>query len=453
MPRWAQWTSFALSALAFIVAVLPRTYQEALTAGASFRLFPFPKLLRFPFFWLGLIYFAVIAIQMLNPAWTYVTNGRSWWVQSLDHIAWLPHGVANMPFRPMNAWRTLLIHGSVWLLVCALWIGLTRRRSARLLLYTIALNGVALAVVAILQRLTGARELLWFWSPGTNYFVASFIYKNHAGAFLLLIVALLLGFAWWHTDRAAARMRRSHPGMVFLFLSLLALGALLFSYALATTALGVALCIILGLIYLVRSAFRAQGGPPRIVSLLTGLLCAGFLALCAYSLNIERVWRTFERLSKEDYNVSVVHRQLAAHATFDMGRDSLWFGHGLGGFRYVFPWYQQHYPEIYRDHRKRRLYWEHTHNDYAEFFAEAGAVGLTLLGAGMIVLIVGTRRSGLFATAAYPVMLGGPLVVAVYAAVDFPTHNPAVLGTGAAILVLVFRWSVLERQSRLRVKT
>jgi O-antigen ligase len=350
----------------------------------------------------------------------------------------------------MNAWRTLMIHGGIWLAVCALWIGITRRRSAQVLLVAIAINGVALAVVAILQRLTESDRLLFFWSAPTPYFVASFIYKNHAGAYLNLILALCLGLAWWHADRAEQRMAKSHPGLLFLFLAVFVAVALLFTYAVAATALGVAFVLTVAIGYVTLRIFHAKhGGSSRSATLLTGGLCAVFLGLCAYSLNIEKVSRKFGRVSDEEYTSSITYRQLATKATFDMGRDELWLGHGIGGYRYVFPRFQQAYPEIFTS-RKRRLYWEHAHNDYVEYFAESGVLGLGLLALGSVFVIVGLRRAGVFSQPPGLIVAGGPLLVVVYAAADFPTHNPAVLTTACAILVLTTRWVGLDRPKHAR---
>lgn len=457
MLWWSQWVAFAISSLAFLVAVLPRDYTDAHTAAASFRLYPSSRLIRFPVFWLGLAYFAIIAIQMANPAWEYVTNGRSWWLQSVEHIAWLPHGVADTPFRPMNAWRTLLIHGGVWLLVCALWIGLTRRRSARIFLFTVAINGVALAVILILQRLTNSRELLWHWPAPSSYHVATFVYKNHGGAFFAMIAAMCAGFAWWHANRASRRLTKSHPGLLYVFLSIIVFIGLLFTYARASTAIGLAFLLIVGACYVVHVIFRPQGGPPPIIAAITALVCAGFIALCAWSLNVEKVWSRFERLFEEDKTLSIEHRRLAAIASIDMGNDSRWFGHGFSSYRYVFPWYQRNYPEIYskpvwvkKQRTERRVFWEHAHNDYAEFYAEGGWTGILLAATLLTCIGVSIRRSAIFSRPALLVFLGAPLLVAIAAFADFPFHNPAILLTAATVLAVTLRWAALERQAQLR---
>src|SRR5690606_38073474 len=115
------------------------------------------------------------------------------------------------------------------------------------------------------------------------------------------------------------------------------------TYARAATALGAVLIVLIGLAYGLRALFRRSGGPPRIVTAITALLAAGFVALGAATVNTETAWKKFERLFKEDEFVSITSRKLAAQATFDMAEASLAFGHGVGGYRYLFPLYQQRY--------------------------------------------------------------------------------------------------------------
>src|SRR5258708_28936293 len=53
MRAWAQISSLALAAIGFAVALMPRNYTEEDTGSNSFRLIMWPKLVRFPLFWLG----------------------------------------------------------------------------------------------------------------------------------------------------------------------------------------------------------------------------------------------------------------------------------------------------------------------------------------------------------------------------------------------------------------
>lgn len=450
MAYWVQCIGLALAAASFVVALWPRTYFEPGAAGRDFRLILWPRLLRFPLFWIGLIYVAFVAVQALNPAWRFMRSDQGWWIEPIEYVTWLPHGVEGTPLLKMNAWRALTIHSTTWLLVCAIWVGFTRRKSARVLLWTIGISGVTLALLGLLQRLTGSTKMFWAWRPPFEYYFGTFLYKNHAGAYLNLIVATCAGLAWWHAERAHRRLQKSHPGMLLLFLALLTFAAVVFTFSRAAAALGLGLLLILIIGYAVRISFRARGGTPPLVTSLMAVFFVGFLGLAAYSLNIEQVIGRFGRLLQEDQSAAIEYRKLATQAAIDMGQDSPWVGHGVGEFRYVFPRYQYQYPLIFTE-GKRRLYWEFAHNDYAQLFAEAGWFGVSLAAATLIYLLAASVRHGVFSRPAKLALLGGPLVVLLHAAMDFPFGNPAILVTTAALIVVTLRWTELERGRGLTV--
>ncbi len=456
MRPWAQQIAFGLAALAFVLSLIPRTYDDRYHAGGNLRLHMWPKLLRFPVLWLGAAYMILIVIQLLNPAWTYRSSSAGWWLEGKDYIEWLPHGIEGTPFAKMNGWRTLLIQGGAWLLVCALWVGITRRRTARIIATVIALNGLAVALVVILQRLTGAKKLLWLWDAPANYFAAGFVYKNHAGEFLCLILALCAGLAWWRARQAERHLEKSDPGMVWALCGLLVLVGQMFTFARAATALGAAFLVIFLLATGVRTFFRSRGGTPPIVTAATALLGIGLLAVALTQMNTDAVVKKFEKLLKEDQASSVGMRQSATRATMEMADDGLLLGHGAGGFRYIFPQYQQYHPEIWMSQRwdgkkkefvpHRRLYWEYAHNDYAQFLAEMGLIGATLAGLGLVAILIAAWQVNLASQFGLLLMLGGPALVAATAAVDFPIHNPAILFTAAAVCAVTLRWAQLSRR-------
>lgn len=445
MKLWAQQIGFGLAALAFVLSLIPRTYDDRYHAGGDLRLHMGPKLRRFPIFWLGLVYFAIIVIQILNPAWTYRASAAGWWLEGRDYIEWLPHGIEGTPFAKMNGWRTLLIQGGAWLLVCALWVGITRRKTARVILSAIAANGLVLALVVLLQRLIGNDKQLWILPPSSTYFAGPFVYKNHAGEYLCLIVALCVGLAWWHTTKAERELSKSHPGLVYPIGALAVAAGQMLTYARAATAVTVAFLFAVALGFGVKFFFKKRGGTPPLVTAATTLLCVSFLGIALFSLDTEEVWRRFQNLAKADRTLSIEHRQLATKATMDMASESTTFGHGAGSFRFLFPRYQQQYSSIYLE-GPRRLFWEYAHNDYAQFIAEMGLVGAALAMLVVLAIVIATWQVNLVSQFGLLLMLGGPALVAATAAVDFPLHNPAVLLTTAVVCAATLRWAQLSRR-------
>ncbi|MDO8543521.1 MAG: O-antigen ligase domain-containing protein, partial [Opitutaceae bacterium] len=205
MRPWAQWISFGFSVLSFGMALMPRTYTAEHTASNQFRLIMWPKLARFPIFWLGLGLLGYVLTQALNPAWTFQTDGKGWWMASTPHKDWLPTGV-DVPFNRWGPWRMLLIYTAGWLTVCAMWVGFTRRRSVQVFFVTLAVNGLLVAAFGVAQRLFGNGKIYWFYKSVNDSFFSSFVYKNHAGAYLVLALAVTCGLAGWFYMRGLRRL-------------------------------------------------------------------------------------------------------------------------------------------------------------------------------------------------------------------------------------------------------
>lgn len=459
LPWWFGGTTAGsqIAALALGAAVLAAGIQARLSLNAYRAIDLRRRLVRLPICWIALAGLALVLIQLANPAWQFHRGPAGWNLERLNAIPWLPHGVRDAPFAMFNAWRLLLIHGGLWLAVVGLWLGITRRRTARLLLTIVACNGALFALIFLLQRLTGATRMLWIWKPAASYFVGGIVYKNHAGAFFNLCLATCLGLAWWHAAEARRSGRKSHPGVLFAFFGVLIFTAEAFTYARAATALGALLLLLTGAAAIARVVLDARRRPPLPILAVCGVLGAAFLAVCVVSFDLSSVWRRFERLRGEDRLNSVTRRQLAVRATLEMGAASPVFGHGTGSFRFVFPLYQQRYPEIFvrtqgtgPRAKEARLYWEHAHNDYAELWAENGAIGLLLAAAIAACVGVACWRARVFRQPALLIILSGPLLVLLHAAVDFPLQNAAVLMSGGGILVLVLRWAHFENPAYMR---
>lgn len=437
-----QVTSFILSAAAFGFALRARSDAQITFRGRGTVL---GRLLRFPFFWLGVAYATVVVVQGFNPAWQFRAGAGGWNLQGVSHAGWLPQGVRGAPFAMVNVWRVLLIHGSLWLLGCALWLGVTRRRTVRTLLAVVAVNGALVASVFLVQRLTGATRLLWLWDA-PSYFVAGFVYKNHAGAFFNLVLAACLGLAWWHSARAERLAAKSHPGVLFVFLAVLVYAAQLFTYARAATLLSTVILLAAAVAFAIRLFVSPKRHVPIGVLAATMVLGVGFVGVCVVSLDLSRVWERFGRLLHEDVAISVTARELSRQATLDMAQAQPVWGHGTGSFRFVFPLYQQRYPMIFQN--GGRLFWEHAHNDYVELLAENGLAGALAVAALASVAVVALWRARIVTQPALLLALCGPLAVLAHAAVDFPLHNPAVLFTATTVIVVVLRWAQFERAVR-----
>jgi O-antigen ligase len=308
----------------------------------------------------------------------------------------------------------LLIYAAAWLVACAMWIGFTRRRTFQFFFTALVGNGFLLACVGMLQRVKGNGRVLGIFESPTSYFVATLLYKNHAAAYFNILLGLAAGLSFWFYTRNLRRLEKSSPAGIFAFFAAAIAVIVLFSFSRAGTILMLTLTVALLGIFLVRQ-FR--------------LLLGSFVWLGSYSMQLDRVTESMGRLFKGDRESSIEYRESAHQATWEMAQDRPGFGWGSGGFRFLFPLYQQRHEQIFRDPGGHRLYWEHAHNDYLELLAELGAVGCGLLGlglgfAGWISLKPHARGN--------PLVLFGLLglgTTLAHAWVDFPFQNPAILTT------------------------
>jgi hypothetical protein len=434
---WSQTVAAGLALLAFALSLWPRQYSGEFAAGNEFRLVAWPRLLRFIPFWTGLLLFAVLMVQLCNPAWVYQTDGKVWWLHSVRHIDWLPSCV-EAPFVIFNAWRALIIYGTVWLTVCAVWIGVTRRRTLQILFSALLINGVAVAVVGFIHRMNGEKKLLWLQSfSGTSF--ASFIYKNHAGAYLGLVSSIGLGLAFWHFFEARRRMARSAPTALWALMSLILFFAVFFSFSrgAALTLLIFAISA-LGAFVILQRTNATRSTTPRVVSIALALLFIAGIAGVFYYVDFKQLERQFRELTVAGES-TVESRVLIREASWDMLRDNWGLGIGAGGYRYLSPVYVEKYPAIHG-----QVWWDHAHIDWLEVPIELGVPGTLLI--FITIGWAGTRFSrGVGWTNAMAVMVFlGCAQTLLHALIDFPFQNAAILVTWWAMLVMALRWLEFE---------
>ena len=450
MHVWSQFISLGLAMSGFVVALINRHYSGEYASENEFKLIMWPKLIRFPIFWLGLAFLSYIVTQALNPAWILAINGQYAWLVPLDHITWLPAGI-EAPLSRMNAWRALMIYGSAWLLVCALWVGITRRATLQHLFTIVVINGTVLAIIGILQRGMGTDKILWcIENVGGRSCFSTFIYKNHAGAYFNLVLMLAAALSYWFFARGQRRMQRSNPASVFAFCMMLLGGGVLLTHSKAATLLLIGFSIIAFLGFVARYKSFHSDGNEHFMTI--GTLCGIFILFVAVGSTQLDIGTAFEKTSQmiqqgSDAD-SVRGRLIAEEAAWDMAKGNLVTGWGAGGFRHMFPMYQQNYPEIYYSHGNPNdhLYWEYAHNDYIQLLDELGLIGACLCLAMAVCGLICLIKNGFYQSLHLLFVVLALMVTLAHSWVDFIFHNPAVLLLWCASAAVVCRWSELENR-------
>lgn len=131
-----------------------------------------------------------------------------------------------------------------------------------------------------------------------------------------------------------------------------------------------------------------------------------------------------------------------ARKTIDMFKDYKLTGIGVGSFQYAYPKYQA------TEDKKKFL--RHAHNDWAQFLAEAGITGFSILLAGMFYYVYRTIRLWRKRTDPFAICLGvAPLAVitamAIHSYSEFNLHIPANCLILTAIMAIGYSALHLER--------
>lgn len=449
MHVWSQFVSLGLAALALAVALIKRHYRGSLAPQGEFKLVMWPKLIRFPLFWIGLVLFTYILIQALNPAWVYVRDANFWWLDEVEHVTWLPSSIT-APFKEMNAWRVLVIYGTAWMFACALWVGITRRSAVQALLTVVVINAAVLAIVGILQRVTHAKYILWVLNEigtGGGRFFGTLIYKNHAGGYFNLVLMIAVGMLYWHFSRAERRMERTSPAPVFAFCAVLLGLSVILSESRAATMLMMLFTFLAFVAFGLRcTVYRSEGRSPVVIVLLCTVF-ALFIGLGGYFLKTDSVFGKVGKLVADGKaDSSVVTRTLARRATLEMASDKLVTGWGAGSFRHYFPTYQRNYPDIYNYGPKQKMRWEYAHNDYVQLIAELGLIGSAIVLAMFGCAIGHLVRQHFWLKPHLVFLVLALFITAAHAWMDFQSHNPAILFLWCASAMLVGRWAELENR-------
>jgi O-antigen ligase len=131
-------------------------------------------------------------------------------------------------------------------------------------------------------------------------------------------------------------------------------------------------------------------------------------------------------LTRDQLQAMLGHGNIGAratlyHDTWTMAKDKLWFGWGMGSYPHVFTLYNSQtsvdkLPVFYRD----------AHSDWLQALAEHGILGSALLALCAILPLWQLRRRH-FTSAIPAYLLGGCMLILLYAWVEFPYGNLAVV--------------------------
>jgi O-antigen ligase len=420
----AQWTLLVGAGLTLLTGLAVRLLCEPTTSGR--RAWKVDRISLI----VGLGLLGLMVVQALNPAYRVVLEGRDWRLAQITGPSWAPQSLLapfddlpgySVPFR--NAWRYLLIFGLVWVYGAGLAAGFRERRNARIWAVLMGVNGAVLALVCIVHRASGATQTLWNFSDPVWYQAAPvFFYKNHNGAYLAALTALVVGLA------ASAGRTRAR----WLW------GAVAFVLWVATAAVGsriaTAFATAWGVVYFLwywrsRGQYQPPGRLLAVVAVAAGLAVA-LLVVTGSGRRLERFGEA--GASPADFLQGGSFRMLLRQVGITMWWDHPVTGWGGGSFLYLFGSYQQRIPAVaahmYANQPTlNHLFIPYADSDWVEFLVEYGALGVGLMVAGLILRLRAWMRWRSWTNGLSLFLMLGSLGLVLHAYNDSILRNPALL--------------------------
>jgi O-antigen ligase len=275
--------------------------------------------------------------------------------------------------------------------------------------------GTAVAIYGLLNYLSGNARLLWL--PRRFYIdsaTGTFVNRNHFAALMVLLLPTVLACHWTRprmSPTGAARGDAAARAAFFLLCGAAMCLGLLFS-----KSRGGILCGTLALAGLVIVLHRYGGHSGRTRTVLP-LACIAVAIAWATYIGTGGIIERFAQLSGAADPGTARGGQWSD--TVRLIRDFPILGSGLGTYEFLYPMYKT---------LRTQAAFAHAHNDYLELCAEAGLVGLALLGWGATRVFrygLGVReRSVGLAPVVVWTLLAGTAGMLLHSLVDFGLHIP-----------------------------
>jgi O-antigen ligase len=367
------------------------------------------------------LFVTLVLVSCLNPSF----RNQSLDGQEMSIHVGEAHPLLPSTTQPVKTLHELWFCASVYLSCFNLVLAVQRRRSLRVLLALVCASTLLLSIFGTLQKLAG--KDLYFGTAETpnRRFFATFIYNNHWGAFMILSAALAFGLLFYFTQHHRGRdfWHSPAPSMIlgiFLILATAPVSASRAATAMSILLLAGAAVHAVATIVTHRRVER-QSAKPAVALLLVLLLSGGAAATwLGWNSIRERVGDTREQLQGS----TLFDSRLALYRdTWELARQKPWFGWGLESYGTAF---QLIRPRPLAAKRQYESSYVEAHSDWLQSIAETGFVG-TILVMLMAILPLSTLRWRDLrqALVAYP--LAGCGLITLYAWIEFPFGNGAVL--------------------------
>ena len=380
----------------------------------------------------------VVSVVLILQAWWMVLNAKSEYDSTTLHY---------LPLTPLLSWAPGTLHRSLSLpmalrVSALLGVGcfccdLARRPVWRTrLLWTMALTGLSLVLLGLIQRLSGATGIFWGPPDQGQTFFATYRYHANAGAFLNLAWPLTAGLLLTSFGRDDNRRERTF----WIAALVLCLAGVFVNASRAANLIAVGL-IVVWLGRLLWKRHHSLNRPPvkpaiLVITILSVVMVlAGLAAFGGLDTTLRRWGKFNEELSARN------PRLLVAQVCMRMLPDAGCWGFGPGTFQTVFPYYTTELGDEISG------IWYYAHDDYLQTLLEWGWLG----GALWAVYLLGGMTFSWLTVIRHPQQLSSTdrmnffailtalLGLVVHASMDYPLQVASIELYGVVLLGML--WS------------
>ena len=422
-----------LNALAFPVAAIFGQLISAWLLHRDIRsrsaLDSLGDLIRFPLFWVGLVLFLYFAIQDWNAWGKVVERDLFWRISQQDFVSWLPNGL-KAPLESeerdpggMNAWRVILVFAGPWMMMCALRVGLRRRRGYITLAWISILTACAVAAYGFTHQPVNWGEVLGYKIPLCSAPFGVFIYRNHAGVYFYLQAAIAISLAFWHYRRDRESASKGSPHLIAIFIAVLLSFAVLLTYSVGGLGMILVLVfLITPIAYFIGMPIRTgqNWGSATITLAIVVIALASMVATSKLSDLQKKLSQKIEAVTTKGTDSRAPFRKATWEmATAGGASGKVWLGWGAGSFRWVSPHFQAQQKQLQDKDGKLELRATYAHCDWLQILAEWGVVGMIPLLVGIVYLLMTSAYSLIRGTPEAIPLAGAALLFGVHMYMDF----------------------------------
>lgn len=349
-------------------------------------------------------------------AWLSPNGYELWRVSGID-TAWL-----TLSLEPGMTQMMAMLSWGFWVFFALTLLLVDSSRRLRQLMITIVLCGVFQALYGSFMTLSGIEY--GFFLEKTAYLgraTGTFVNRNHLAGYLEMSLAIGIGLlvaslnqesmhGWRQRLRSLLDTMLGPKMRLRLYLALMVIALVLTRSRMGNTAFFVSLTVC-GFFLLVLQRRLSTG----IIVLFVSLLLVDFL--------IVGQWFGFDELAERIENTTIegnTRFEVAGDSVY-MAQDYFLAGTGAGTFYSSYPQYRR--SEVFQ-------FYDHAHNDYLEFAATFGLIGLlplalsVLLAIGNAIRVVYKRHYQLAKGTAFACLMG-LFSLMTHSSVDFNLHIPA----------------------------